>query len=380
MDVSTKQTDVEQVEVASTLKIINQENEADLAEEQINKKRRKSSGPGRTVRFDPNKRKSSGRSFGAPRSTFDNSKIKSGVCHKKIDRMGIALGFFPQKTEKKSLQYLDNLIECGLPCFKENGKQQKDIPDSFPGNCCDCCEAKNDLYQTQMFSSIECGNCVEQFIKKSFNVPKIKKCVEEKNRKINIPIEQFQMAYECFGCVDADDADYTTITIKESSIKQRSTMILESVTSEVIKEMKTTPSAKGIGSISLKTDDAREITETDLSPRSTNLPKTKTSNEKLKNERTRTTAAGRYSTQFDQIKNSVGVLNEDEGNSNDLTFMRKAQKDMESNIPSAMEWLKVVKSSPTGSIGETSFKQALEHALKVSDKALPRDGRNIKSC
>ena len=54
--------------------------------------------------------------------------------------------------------------------------------------------------------------------------------------------------------------DYTTITIKESSIKQRSTMILESVTSEVIKEMKTTPSAKGIGSISLKTDDAREIT------------------------------------------------------------------------------------------------------------------------
>ena len=53
----------------------------------------------------------------------------------------------------------------------------------------------------------------------------------------------------------------------------------------------------------------------------------------------------------------VGVLNEDEGNSNDLTFMRKAQKDMESNIPSAKEWLKVVKSSPTGSIGETSFKQ-----------------------
>ena len=79
MDVSTIQTDVEQVEVASTLKIINQENEADLAEEQINKKRRKSSGPGRTVRFNPNKRKSSGRSFGAPRSTFDNSKIKSGI-------------------------------------------------------------------------------------------------------------------------------------------------------------------------------------------------------------------------------------------------------------------------------------------------------------
>ena len=78
-DVSTESTKMDQVELASTLKIINQENEADLAEEQINKKRRKSSGPGRTVRFNPNKRKSSGRSFGAPRSTFDNSKIKSGI-------------------------------------------------------------------------------------------------------------------------------------------------------------------------------------------------------------------------------------------------------------------------------------------------------------
>ena len=50
-------------------------------------------------------------------------------------------------------------------------------------------------------------------------------------------------------------------------------------------------------------------------------------------------------------------MNEDKGNFNDLTVMRKAQKDMESNIPSAKEWLKVVKSSPTGSIGETSVKQ-----------------------
>ena len=77
MDVSTIQTDVEQVEVASTLKIINQVNEADLLEGQINKKRRKSAGS--TVRFNPNKRKTSGRSFGAPRPSFDNSKIKSGI-------------------------------------------------------------------------------------------------------------------------------------------------------------------------------------------------------------------------------------------------------------------------------------------------------------
>ena len=79
-DVSTEPTEVgstDQVEVASTLKIVNQANKADLAEGQINKKRRKSAGS--TVRFNPNKRKTSGRSFGAPRPSFDNSKIKSGI-------------------------------------------------------------------------------------------------------------------------------------------------------------------------------------------------------------------------------------------------------------------------------------------------------------
>ena len=54
--------------------------------------------------------------------------------------------------------------------------------------------------------------------------------------------------------------DNTTITIEESSIIQGSTMILESVTNKVISEMGTTPSAKGIGSNSPKTDDARETT------------------------------------------------------------------------------------------------------------------------
>ena len=52
--------------------------------------------------------------------------------------------------------------------------------------------------------------------------------------------------------------DNTTITIKESSIIQGSTMILESVTNGVIKGMETTPSAKGIGNILPKTEDARE--------------------------------------------------------------------------------------------------------------------------
>ena len=75
--ISTEPTEVDQVEVASTLKIINQVNEADLEEGQINKKRRKSAG--RTVHFNPNKRKTSGRSFGAPGSMFDNSEIKSGI-------------------------------------------------------------------------------------------------------------------------------------------------------------------------------------------------------------------------------------------------------------------------------------------------------------
>ena len=76
-DVSTESTKVDQVEVASTLKIINQVNEADHVQGQINKKRRKSGR--RTLIFNPNKRKTSGRSFGAPRPSFDNSKIKSGI-------------------------------------------------------------------------------------------------------------------------------------------------------------------------------------------------------------------------------------------------------------------------------------------------------------
>ena len=100
-DLSTEPTEVDQVEMASTLKIVNQANEADLVEEQINKKRRKIAegqinkkgikiaeghtnkkrrkSTGRTVHFNPNKRKTSGRSFAAPRAVFDNSKIISGI-------------------------------------------------------------------------------------------------------------------------------------------------------------------------------------------------------------------------------------------------------------------------------------------------------------
>ena len=88
-DLSTEPTEVDQVEMASTLKIVNQANEAGLVEGQINKKRRKIAegqinkkrrkSAGRTVHFNPNKRKTSGRSFGAPGSMFDNSEIKSGI-------------------------------------------------------------------------------------------------------------------------------------------------------------------------------------------------------------------------------------------------------------------------------------------------------------
>ena len=130
--------------------------------------------------------------------------IFAGVCHTESDRMGIALGFVPQKSENKSLQYLDNLIECGLPCFKENGGQQKDKPDSFPSGCCDCCEANNTLYKAQVFSTIECGDCVKNFILKSDEVPEVKKCVKEKNRQSHIPIGELQVGYDCFECVEDD--------------------------------------------------------------------------------------------------------------------------------------------------------------------------------
>ena len=136
--------------------------------------------------------------------------IFAGVCHTKSDRMGIALGFVPHKTEKESLQYLDNLIECGLPCFKESGQQQKDIPDSFAPGCCDCCEVetKNDLYPTQTFSTEECGYCVNNFIQKSYDVPDVKKCVAEKNKQTNTTklssVLQMGQGYQCYVCGEDD--------------------------------------------------------------------------------------------------------------------------------------------------------------------------------
>ena len=86
--VSTEPTEMDQIKVASTLMTINQVNETDLVEGQINMKRRKIGDgkinkrrrkSGKPVSFNPNKRKTSGRSFGAPRQNFDNSKIKSGI-------------------------------------------------------------------------------------------------------------------------------------------------------------------------------------------------------------------------------------------------------------------------------------------------------------
>merc|ERR1712133_58057 len=71
--------------------------------------------------------------------------------------------------------------------------------------------------------------------------------------------------------------------------------------------------------------------------------------------------------------------NEDEGSSDDLTVMKKAQKDMERNIPFAIEWLKVVESSPTRSNHETSTGQHnYKQALKVADRALSADATNIR--
>ena len=130
--------------------------------------------------------------------------IFAGVCHTKSDRKGIALGFLPQKTEKESLKFLDILIECGLPCFKENGQQQKDMPDSFDTGCCNCCEAKNDLYQEQLFSTVECGECVKHFIYKSNDDPEVKSCVAEKNKQTNITMGKILTQYECYEC--ANDA------------------------------------------------------------------------------------------------------------------------------------------------------------------------------
>ena len=130
--------------------------------------------------------------------------IIAGTCHTKSDRKSIALGFLPHGNESLSLTYLDNLITCGLPCFKENGKGAKEYPESFGHDCCDCCEAQNELYSAQMFSSNGCGDCIKNFIEKSYADLKVKKCVETKNRQARIPMGVLQMEYNCYTCVDEE--------------------------------------------------------------------------------------------------------------------------------------------------------------------------------
>ena len=124
----------------------------------------------------------------------------TGTCHTKTDRESIARGFLPHKDAKNSLQSLDNLIECGLPCFNQDGKEVKDLPESFAPDCCPCCEAKNKFYEAEIFSSYDCGDCVRNFIEKSYVDPSIQKCVDGKNKKNNIPMGILQMEYNCYVC------------------------------------------------------------------------------------------------------------------------------------------------------------------------------------
>ena len=75
-----------------------------------------------------------------------------------------------------------------------------------PTECCDCCTSNNTLYKDLVFSTNDCGECVKNFIYKGQIVPEVKKCIDEKNRQMNIKVELLQTGYECFECVEEDDA------------------------------------------------------------------------------------------------------------------------------------------------------------------------------
>ena len=99
---------------------------------------------------------------------------------------------------------MDSLIECGLPCFEEKGKEKNPphqiVLDQW-GTCCDCCETTNKIHKQQIFSNNDCGCCIQDFIAKSYRNPNIKRCVESKIKQANLqkfPI--YVSIFDCYGC------------------------------------------------------------------------------------------------------------------------------------------------------------------------------------
>lgn len=84
----------------------------------------------------------------------------------------------------------------------------------------------------------------------------------------------------------------------------------------------------------------------------------------------------------DEINEIIRVLqlttyDEDEWDSDSLTYMKRALGAMTSKIQAAHDWLEDPY-APDGGIGEKSLRQILEHAERIADRSLPEDRDAIK--
>lgn len=84
----------------------------------------------------------------------------------------------------------------------------------------------------------------------------------------------------------------------------------------------------------------------------------------------------------DELQEIIRVLqlttyDEDEWDSDSLTFMKRALGAMTSKIQAAHDWLEDPY-APNGGIGEKSLRQILDHAERIADRSLPQDRDAIK--
>lgn len=84
----------------------------------------------------------------------------------------------------------------------------------------------------------------------------------------------------------------------------------------------------------------------------------------------------------DQVQEMIRILqlttyDEDEWDSDSLTFMKRALGAMTSKIQAAHDWLEDPY-APNGGLGEKSLRQILEHAERIAERSLPQDRDAIR--
>ena len=95
------------------------------------------------------------------------------------------------------MKYLENYIACGFPCFLDNRQLEKNLLICGGQGLC---EANNTMHKLQQISTSECAHCAKNFIAKSYVDPGIIKCVEEKNKEVDISIMSVEVNLDCYKC------------------------------------------------------------------------------------------------------------------------------------------------------------------------------------